>query len=48
MKKFTSSAASYMLTQNGFKRVTNMTGGKSVWKDLVKQNDCNEKLYQPQ
>jgi rhodanese-related sulfurtransferase/DNA-directed RNA polymerase subunit RPC12/RpoP len=40
--------ASYMLTQNGFKRVTNVTGGMSVWKDYVKQNDCNEKLYQPQ
>jgi len=40
--------ASYMLTQNGFKKITNMSGGMSVWKDLVKQNDCNEKLYKPQ
>ena len=40
--------ASYMLTQNGFKNVTNMMGGMSVWKDQVKKNDCNEKLYQQQ
>ena len=40
--------ASYMLTQKGFKNVTNMLGGMSVWKDLVKQNDCNERLYKPQ
>jgi len=40
--------ASYMLTQKGFKKVTNMLGGMSVWKDLVKKNDCNEKLYQQQ
>jgi len=40
--------ASYMLTQNGFKHVTNMLGGMSVWKDLVKKNDCNERLYKPQ
>lgn len=40
--------ASYMLTQNGFKHVTNMLGGMSVWKELVKQNDCNERLYQQQ
>ena len=40
--------ASYMLTQNGFKKVTNMLGGMSVWKDLVKQNECNERLYKPQ
>jgi len=40
--------ASYMLTQNGFKNVTNMLGGMSVWKDLVKQNDCNERLYKQQ
>ncbi len=38
--------ASYMLTQNGFKHVTNMLGGMSVWKDLVKKHDCNERLYQ--
>ena len=40
--------ASYMLTQNGFKKVTNMLGGMSVWKEQVKKNDCNEKLYQQQ
>jgi len=40
--------ASYMLTQKGFKNVTNMLGGMSVWKDLVKQNDCNERLYKTQ
>lgn len=40
--------ASYMLTQNGFKKVTNMLGGMSVWKNVVKQNDCNERLYKPQ
>jgi len=40
--------ASYMLTQKGFKHVTNMQGGMSVWKNLVKQNDCNERLYKPQ
>jgi rhodanese-related sulfurtransferase len=40
--------ASYMLTQKGFKHVTNMEGGMSVWKELVKQNDCNEKLYKSQ
>jgi len=40
--------ASYLLTQNGFKKVTNMLGGMSVWKDLVKKNDCNERLYKQQ
>jgi len=40
--------ASYVLTQNGFKNVTNMLGGMSVWKELVKQNDCNGRLYKPQ
>jgi rhodanese-related sulfurtransferase/DNA-directed RNA polymerase subunit RPC12/RpoP len=37
--------ASYMLTQKGFKQVTNMTGGMSVWKNRVTSKDCNEKLY---
>ena len=40
--------ASYMLTQKGFKKVTNMLGGMSVWKDQVTKNDCNERLYQQQ
>jgi len=43
-----SPGASYMLTQNGFKKVTNMLGGMSVWKEQVKKNDCNERLYQQQ
>lgn len=37
--------ASYMLNQKGFKKVTNMQGGMSVWKDAVKEKGCNEKLY---
>lgn len=40
--------ASYMLTQNGFKKVTNMAVGMSGWKNFVKQNECNERLYKPQ
>lgn len=40
--------ASYILTQNGFKNVTNMAGGMSVWKVQVTKNECNEKLYKPQ
>ena len=40
--------ASYMLTQNGFTKVTNMLGGMSVWKEQVKKNDCHERLYKPQ
>jgi rhodanese-related sulfurtransferase len=40
--------ASYLLTQKGFKHVTNMLGGMSVWKDQVKKNDCNERLYKAQ
>jgi rhodanese-related sulfurtransferase/DNA-directed RNA polymerase subunit RPC12/RpoP len=37
--------ASYMLTQKGFKHVTNMLGGMSVWKDEVKDKQCNDKFY---
>ena len=37
--------ASYILTQAGFKNVTNMSGGMSVWKELVKDINCNKKLY---
>jgi rhodanese-related sulfurtransferase/DNA-directed RNA polymerase subunit RPC12/RpoP len=37
--------ASYMLSQNGFKNVTNMLGGMSVWKESVKDKDCNQKLF---
>lgn len=40
--------ASYMLTQAGFKKVTNMQGGMSVWMEAVKSKACNEKLYQQQ
>ncbi len=34
--------ASYMLWQ---KKVTNMIGGMSEWKEQVKDKDCNQKLY---
>jgi rhodanese-related sulfurtransferase len=37
--------ASYMLTQGGFKNVTNMDGGMSVWKERVNEKECNDKLY---
>lgn len=40
--------ASYLLTQGGFKNVTNMQGGMSVWKEQVNQKKCNDKLYQQQ
>lgn len=43
-----SAAASYVLTQNGFAHVFNMLGGMSVWKDEVKADDCNQRLYVPQ
>ncbi len=36
--------ASYLLTQNGFKQVSNMEGGMSVWNDAVKDAACTEKL----
>lgn len=37
--------ASYILSQNGFTNVTNMLGGMSVWKNSVKDADCNKKLF---
>lgn len=37
--------ASYMLTQKGFKKVTNMQGGMSVWKTKVGDEKCNGDLY---
>lgn len=40
--------ASYMLTQNGFTKVTNMTGGMSVWKEQVTDTGCNGKLFRAQ
>jgi rhodanese-related sulfurtransferase len=36
--------ASYMLSQNGFRNVTNMLGGMSVWKTAVTDEGCNQKL----
>lgn len=40
--------ASYILTQAGFANVTNMAGGMSIWKQQVKNDTCNNNLYQPQ
>ena len=37
--------ASYLLSQNGFKHVTNLLGGMSVWKTQVTDDPCNRKLY---
>lgn len=37
--------ASYMLTQNGFAKVTNMSKGMSVWKTSVKDEKCNQQLF---
>jgi rhodanese-related sulfurtransferase/DNA-directed RNA polymerase subunit RPC12/RpoP len=37
--------ASYMLSQNGFTKVTNMSGGMSVWSGSVKDKKCNENLF---
>ena len=37
--------ASYMLTQNGFKHVTNMLEGISEWKKRVTDNDCNRQIF---
>ena len=37
--------ASYLLMQNGFSRVTNMEYGMSEWKNKVKPDACNKKLY---
>lgn len=37
--------ASYMLTQQGFNKVTNMQGGMSVWKAKVKDEVCNQNLF---
>ena len=43
-----SAAASYILTQNGFAHVFNMLGGMSVWKEEVKEDNCNQRLYSAQ
>lgn len=40
--------ASYLLTQNGFKQVTNMLGGMSVWKQEVNDKGCSDNIYVPQ
>jgi rhodanese-related sulfurtransferase/DNA-directed RNA polymerase subunit RPC12/RpoP len=37
--------ASYLLMQNGFTKITNMQFGMSEWKNKVKSNICNDKLY---
>lgn len=37
--------ASYLLNEHGFKKVTNLQGGMSVWKEQVKEKLCNTKLY---
>ena len=37
--------ASYMLTRHGFKKVTNMSGGMSTWKEAVTDMGCNDKFY---
>lgn len=37
--------ASYMLTQGGFKKVTNMLYGMSEWKNQVKENASSKKLF---
>lgn len=40
--------ASYMLTRHGFKKVTNMSGGMSTWKQVVTDTGCNQKIYRAQ
>ncbi len=37
--------ASYLLTQNGFNKVTNMLYGMSEWNNKVKEDVCNKKLF---
>jgi rhodanese-related sulfurtransferase/DNA-directed RNA polymerase subunit RPC12/RpoP len=37
--------ASYLLTQNGFAKVTNMQRGMYIWKEEVKDKESNENLY---
>jgi len=37
--------ASYLLTQNGFKYVSNMQGGMSVWKEQVTDKACSDNIY---
>ena len=37
--------ASYLLTQNGFKKVTNLQHGMHLWKEQVKDKESNDSLY---
>jgi rhodanese-related sulfurtransferase len=37
--------ASYLLTQNGFKHVTNMQGGMNVWNEQVTDKACSASIY---
>lgn len=40
-----SPAASYLLTQKGFKKVTNLQYGMHLWKQLVTDKASNDNLY---
>ena len=37
--------ASYLLTQNGFSKVTNLQHGMHIWKATVKDKESNDSLY---
>ena len=37
--------ASYLLTQNGFNKVTNLQHGMHIWKATVKDKESNDSLY---
>ncbi len=37
--------ASYLLTQNGFKKVSNMQQGMHIWKAAVKDKESNDSLF---
>ncbi len=37
--------ASYLLTQNGFKKITNLQQGMHMWKATVKDKQSNDSLY---
>jgi rhodanese-related sulfurtransferase len=37
--------SSYLLTQNGFKKVTNLQNGMHMWKEQVKDKESNDSLY---
>ena len=40
-----SPAASYLLTQKGFTKVTNLQYGMHMWKQQVTDKDSNDNLY---